>query len=668
MNLMLPLLSCLIVLGFAASAEAREWFVAASNPAADDSGDGSVEHPLRTINAAAQLAQPGDVVTVGAGIYREWISPARGGTEEAPIVYRSVPAHAAIVRGTEPFDGQWQAVPDDKGVFIAKLPTESFLFDNPFARPKPGEGNVVPRKTDDIPKPARGMVFIKDAVLPQVMTRDELLKTPGSWLVSDDPGELRVHFRDGAPPAPGAMEITTRDRLFAPHRRGLGYIQVEGFVFERCATRRGWPQLGALSTRSGNHWVIRNNIVRNNNAKGIDCGSEVWRPELLLDTEPEERRNMLGGHHLLEGNVVSDNGQCGIAAWNTQSVRIIGNIATGNGSLAVTENFFTDAESAGIKVHGFRHGSIEGNLVIDNPAFGIWLDNGFPDARVTRNVCVANRGAGIFVELGFGPVLVDHNLSIANTRLAAAFLGDGIYTHDASGVSCRNNTLLGNEHFGIEMRIVSDRMYAKNRLVETSDQCIENNLILANRSGAISLPLETPRSKNNRSDYNAFDRRATYSIGTNAGRITSAAIIAACRSASDAADLPEGDRPTTSPDQKLPTLNLTAWRVVMKLDQNSRMLPAGSKFSIDREKHLLILDIPEINAWPALHSTVPATAGGGGDLLGQPAGDSAPAGAVNSLHPGRNAIRYWPLPAPASTQPRASVKDSAIPGSAPAMR
>ncbi len=72
------LLLCLLTILLATTASAREWFVRQADPHAADTNDGSADHPPRTINAAAQLAQPGDVVTVGAGIYHEWVSPARG--------------------------------------------------------------------------------------------------------------------------------------------------------------------------------------------------------------------------------------------------------------------------------------------------------------------------------------------------------------------------------------------------------------------------------------------------------------------------------------------------------------------------------------------------------------------------------------------------------------
>ena len=58
---------------------AREIHVATNG---NDSSSGSQDNPYKTIGKAASLAQPGDIVTVHAGTYREWVKPARGGTDE----------------------------------------------------------------------------------------------------------------------------------------------------------------------------------------------------------------------------------------------------------------------------------------------------------------------------------------------------------------------------------------------------------------------------------------------------------------------------------------------------------------------------------------------------------------------------------------------------------
>ena len=129
------------------------------------------------------------------------------------------------------------------GVFTAPLPQKAFVFGNPFVRPPTPAKN----KPEWVSK-CDALVFFKNRPLNQATTREQLIRTPGSWFSSNDGQQLLVHLKNNTVPAKATIEVTTRDRIFAPHRRGLGYIRVEGFVFERCATRPDWPQLGALST------------------------------------------------------------------------------------------------------------------------------------------------------------------------------------------------------------------------------------------------------------------------------------------------------------------------------------------------------------------------------------------------------------------------------------
>jgi alpha-N-arabinofuranosidase len=56
----------------------------------NDVNDGSVTKPFKTIMAAANAAMPGDVIMVHAGVYREQITPPRGGNSEAErIAYQA---------------------------------------------------------------------------------------------------------------------------------------------------------------------------------------------------------------------------------------------------------------------------------------------------------------------------------------------------------------------------------------------------------------------------------------------------------------------------------------------------------------------------------------------------------------------------------------------------
>ena len=45
-------------------------------------GDGSQGKPFKTISEAAVIAVAGDEVIVAPGLYREWVNPVNGGTED----------------------------------------------------------------------------------------------------------------------------------------------------------------------------------------------------------------------------------------------------------------------------------------------------------------------------------------------------------------------------------------------------------------------------------------------------------------------------------------------------------------------------------------------------------------------------------------------------------
>ncbi len=124
-----------LILGFCAclaaiipiQASGAEWFVAANG---NDSSPGTQESPLRTIQHAAELAQPGDTVTVHAGVYRERINPPRGGTSDTKrIVYQAAPGEKVEIKGSEVV-GNWERVQND--TWKTTLPNSFFGSFNPY--------------------------------------------------------------------------------------------------------------------------------------------------------------------------------------------------------------------------------------------------------------------------------------------------------------------------------------------------------------------------------------------------------------------------------------------------------------------------------------------------------------------------------------------------------
>ena len=67
-----------------------------------DSNLGSASSPFLSIQAAANVAQPGDTITVHGGTYRERVNPPRGGSsEDQRILYRAAPGERVEVKGSE---------------------------------------------------------------------------------------------------------------------------------------------------------------------------------------------------------------------------------------------------------------------------------------------------------------------------------------------------------------------------------------------------------------------------------------------------------------------------------------------------------------------------------------------------------------------------------------
>ena len=86
----------------------KTYYVDQANPKASDDNPGSQTLPFKTINRAAVVLQPGERVLVAAGVYRERVRPARGGTDPARMIHYEAAAGAkVIVSGSQVLKTSW---------------------------------------------------------------------------------------------------------------------------------------------------------------------------------------------------------------------------------------------------------------------------------------------------------------------------------------------------------------------------------------------------------------------------------------------------------------------------------------------------------------------------------------------------------------------------------
>jgi alpha-N-arabinofuranosidase len=121
-------LLCLLLAMSTSTAFSREYVVSKDG---DDTKGGSAAAPFKTISAAAQAAQPGDVITVRKGVYRERINPPRGGiSDQNRITYQAAAGDEVIIKGSEGIKG-WKKEKNDTWKVI--VPNTFFADFNPYA-------------------------------------------------------------------------------------------------------------------------------------------------------------------------------------------------------------------------------------------------------------------------------------------------------------------------------------------------------------------------------------------------------------------------------------------------------------------------------------------------------------------------------------------------------
>ncbi len=122
-------ISSFLILFHFSIATATEYHISKSGA---DTNDGSKSAPFKTISKAAQISQPGDVITVHEGIYRERIDPPRGGTsDENRIIYQAAPGAKVVIKGSEVVT-DWEKQ-ETKNVWKKTIPNTFFGDFNPFA-------------------------------------------------------------------------------------------------------------------------------------------------------------------------------------------------------------------------------------------------------------------------------------------------------------------------------------------------------------------------------------------------------------------------------------------------------------------------------------------------------------------------------------------------------
>lgn len=427
---------------------------------ASDAGPGTAAQPLRTIGAALGKVEPGDVVQIGAGTYREPIdlrhTALAHARSDARTVIEGRDLGKVVIKGSDPVKG-WQSLGD--GRFVRhdwKVNSQQVFVDGKALRQVGGRilGGFPGKAGHPLAKLHAG----NGGIWPGRVQGDARELPYGSFYYDRDRQDLYVRVH-AASLDQHRVEVSVRPFLVLGE--GITNLTLRNLVFRHANTTDA-AQSGAVSLR-GDGLLLEQLDVQFVDGAGLDIS---------------------GDHNVIKAVTANYCGQLGIKVRGNDAHVIDNDVSFNN-----TRGFNKWWEAGGAKFvgnGGLKHSVVSGNVAVGNDGDGIWFDWLNEDNRITDNVVAYNKGFGIQYEASSG-ALIRANQVFGNTQR-------GIYLPNSRDSRVEDNIVVANGLGGIVAVDARHGSYGRYDLRPRNNEVV-GNILAWNEGVQLALPEPAPEAK-----------------------------------------------------------------------------------------------------------------------------------------------------------------------------
>lgn len=264
-------------------------------------------------------------------------------------------------------------------------------------------------------------VFRNDVHLTRVMS----LSAVGAGKFYIDYAANKLYVGDN--PTSQSVEIAKTTYAI---RSANNNVTVKNVVIQKFATN---AQQGALFAE-GDNWQVLNNLIRWNHAAGLFLSGSDGT--------------------VVSGNTFTQNGQIGVAHYNSQNVTISNNDITSNN----TDGFWiADWESGGYKTTNSSSNFVN-NRVRNNLGVGAWVDVDGNGVTIDGNTITGNAADGVRYEISYNGVIKNNTVTgngfgMQRGNDYSLYAVAGINVNSSTNVDIYSNTVADNANgIGLQMR------------------------------------------------------------------------------------------------------------------------------------------------------------------------------------------------------------------------